>query len=217
MVIIASLFMGGCIDINAGHIGIFKYTERVSEAKTPKRTIPIWIDKNFGNADQVEIQKAIDKWNYALNGYIVLKVVNNKFGMEISEIEEQKREKGWLFLRVDSNNPIVPIVKNNRRTLGWANEIGGDHLYIVRDLIGNEDVYGITSHEIGHLLGSAHTDGFLMNETYSKLSAQCIDVKAVENVSRYQNIPIEHMNYCIVGMTGNSKLEINDNNNLPYD
>jgi hypothetical protein len=187
----------GCLS-KTDRLGQFQYVHREPYAGVPVRVIPIVIDKNFGEYDKVSIDDAINQWNYVLNGYIKLNVVNSNFDMEINEIKQQKMLNGWLVLKIDSNNTIIPTSKTpNYRVLGFCNQVAGNHMYLVRDRLKNEDVFGVSLHEIGHLLGSEHNNDKLMYEHYTALGYQCIDYMAIKAVAEYQNLPIERMNYCI--------------------
>src|SRR5208283_1711278 len=92
------LFLGACSFINQPLMGGYQYNHHPDlMAVHPVRVIPIWIDKGFGEADMLAISDAIGQWNYALNGYVVLTVVDTQFDMEPMKIAEQVRKNGWLF------------------------------------------------------------------------------------------------------------------------
>jgi hypothetical protein len=164
------------------------------------REIPIWIDKNFGEADKVEIDKAVDSWNYAMNGYVKLKVVDTQFDMEIDKIVTQVNAGGWLFLKIDSKSKLVPAQSEKGFwTIGFCEQIGGHHMYLVRDRLTNDDVYGVTLHEIGHLMGSGHTGQRLMYPHYSRARFQCIDYDTMVKVSSFFDLELDNLNYCVDG------------------
>ncbi len=181
--------MAGCATF---HIGQFQYTHNnLYQGKS--KDIPIWVDNNFGESDRIAIDDAISKWNYSLNGYIHLYVIDDHFNMEISEIEKQRELHGWLLLKINSKGDVRSPQSD---TLAFADKVGGDRVYIVRDHLSNDQIFGVTMHEIGHLLGSEHNKNGLMYSHYSKIGFQCIDYNTVKNVADYWGIFIGNLNYC---------------------
>jgi hypothetical protein len=168
----------------------------------PKRIIPIWIDKNFGEADQISIQSALDQWSYALNGYIVFKVESRQFDMADSVLREVAMGRAWVFLKVDSNNSFIKnqdtIYHNEKHLiLACTDQIGGGTLYLVRDRLDNAWVSGVMMHEIGHLLGANHHDKTLMSSAFNVENAHCIDLETLQQVAKYQGLDYRKMNYCV--------------------
>lgn len=181
-------------------LGLYHYTHAPVYTGEPVRTIPIWIDKDFGEADKIEIDNAINAWNFAMNGYIKLKVVDTNFDMEVDKIVTQVKENGWLFMKIKSDNKLVPAQSTpGFWTIGFCERIGGQHLYLVRDRLTNEDVFGVTLHEIGHLMGSGHVGQRLMYPHYSRARFQCIDYDTMVKVSNYFDLRLDNLNYCSDG------------------
>jgi len=179
-------------------LGMYSYTHKRHYHGPAVRVIPIWVDKNFGSADHLQIDAAVGQWNYALNGYVVLRVVDNQFDMEVEKIQESQRRNGWLFMKIDANNPMVPVQKVGVGvTLGFANKVGGNHMYLVRDRLDNDAVFGVTMHEIGHLLGAEHVGNRLMFKHFSRARFQCVDRASLEAVAHYQGISADDLNYCV--------------------
>lgn len=177
--------------------GQYSYTNKTQYMGPPARIVPIWVDKNFGAADKIAIDDAINAWNYALNGFIVLKVVDTEFDMEIPKIVEQVRDNGWLFMKINSDNSMVPVLKDGFRTIGFCERVGGNHLYLVRDRMFNSDVYGVTMHEIGHLLGAEHKGDRLMYPHFTRARFQCVDSTTIEQVATWNHIPVDRLNFCM--------------------
>lgn len=192
--------MAGCaaFGFSEPRLGRYEYTQNTAGAAAqPIRVIPIWIDKNFGAADQLAIDDAINAWNYAMNGYVKLVVVDTKFDMEIPKIVESVRTGGWLFMRINHDSSLVPANSKGFWTIGFCERISGHHLYLVRDRLGNEDVFGVTLHEIGHLMGSDHVGERLMYPHYTRARFQCIDWTTMTTVANVWDLPIENLNYCV--------------------
>ena len=182
---------------NGPQLGEYEYTHRVEYKGDVVREIPIWIDVGFGEGDRVAIMDAINAWNYVLNGHIVLKVVDIKFDMEVDKIVKQVQENGWLIMKIGSLSSLVPDNDEGYWTIGFTERLGGNHLYLVRDRLGNDDVFGVTLHEIGHLLGAGHVGERLMYPHFSRAGFQCVDWVSMEAVARYQGLDDKDLNYCM--------------------
>lgn len=200
LALMISLLASGCAGwtvMTEPQLGRYEYTRQGLRAVTPIRTIPIWIDRDFGEADKLAIDDAINAWNYAMNGYVKLVVVDTQFDMEIPKIVEQVKEGGWLFMKVTSDNSLVPSNDKGYKTIGFTEMVGGHHLYLVRDRLQNDDVFGVTLHEIGHLMGSEHVGDRLMYPHYSRARFRCIDYVTVQSVANAWDVPVERLNYCV--------------------
>jgi hypothetical protein len=180
-------------------LGRYVYTQNPNDpAIKPLRVIPIWIDGSFGQADRIEIDNAINAWNYAMNGYVVLQPVDWEFNKEIPKVVASVRDNGWLFMKIDSASKMVPEASaEGYKTTGFTESVSGNHLYIIRDRLQNEDVFGVVLHEIGHLMGSNHVGDRLMSPHYSRVRFQCIDLATVTAVAEAWKIPVSHLNYCV--------------------
>jgi hypothetical protein len=189
----------GCL----GHQALpFHYIQAGGYSAVPLKVIPVWIDKEFGTADQIAIDDAVKQWNYALNGYVKIVVVSTTFDMEVDVLKRVMSGDGWLFLKINSSNPLVDDKQFEGKklwTLAWANAIGGNRMYLIRDRINNEWVTGITLHEMGHLLGADHDNVYLMQPHYNWEDYRCVDYEALKRVAAYQHLPMAGLNYCQYG------------------
>lgn len=186
----------GCVT----HLSSFEYYGAKTMVQAPIKVIPIYIDKDFGAADKVAIDDAITQWNYALNGNIVLVVASTEFDMDIPTLKKCVAGGCWMFMPVNSANPMVePANPGQPMTLAWTNDIGvlGNRIYFIRDRIQNEWMTGITLHEMGHLLGAEHDSAYLMRPSFSWASSRCVDYDAALEVAKYWNLDIKTMKYCV--------------------
>ncbi len=177
----------------------YHYIKGVEATNVATKVVPIYIDTQFGEADKLAIDDAVNQWNYALNGYIKLEVASTHFDMEPDIISQVLiKGNGWLFLRIDSQNSIVHDPTEGK-VLAFVNEIGGNRIYFVRDRFSNEAVKGIALHEIGHLLGAQHDNVYLMKPHYNWYDYRCVDQHTIEEVATYQHLDIKKLNYCVYG------------------
>lgn len=207
--LIAGVIAGCASTIKLGDpkLGYYEYIRKDAYLGAPVRTIPIWIDKHFGEADRVAIDDAVMQWNYAMNGHVVLKIVDTNFDMEVPKIQEQMREGGWLFMKIESTNKMIPDRKDKGYwTIGFTERLGGSHMYLVRDRLRNEDIYGVTLHEIGHLMGSDHVGERLMYPHYTRARFQCIDYDTIKTVAKWWNLDVNGLNYCVDKTPGGSAI-----------
>lgn len=165
------------------------YTEWVG---SEDRRIPIWISYEFGSADVIAISSAIDHWNRSLNGSIRLEVVDIVFNEEGEKVVEQIRERGWIIRKIGTEG--LPNVGVGYNCVGFADKIGGSHIYIVRERLDNDEVFGVVMHEIGHLLGAGHVGHGLMQAHFRKVDSQCIDYDSAMAVKQY--LKLGKINWC---------------------
>jgi len=158
------------------------------------RTIPVYIDRDFDEKDQKVLLAAVDEWNFALNGMIVMTVVSTTFDMDPATIHEAYSASGFIFLKIDSSNPMVHDSPSTL-TFAFVDKISGNLLYIIRDRLSSFYLRSVALHEIGHLLGAVHRDHSLM-QGYAEHPYPCIDGATVSQVAAHYMIPLELMNYC---------------------
>ena len=80
--------------------------------------------------------------------------------------------------------------------MAFTDAVGGYKIYLVRDRDGNDDIKYLMLHEIGHLLGASHTETGLMSPMMDKQQFACIDYSTIVQVSLYQHLPVDDLNYC---------------------
>lgn len=183
------------------HSELYEYTNKQSYAHAPIRTIPVWIDSSFGDADQISLDAAISSWNYALNGYIKFAVITNYYHIPANPHEGSANSDGLLIMKINAANPPVPIPEHPARVWAFCDDIGGHRIFVIRNRMENDQVGGVILHELGHILGARHVygDDHLMFRYYSENGNACIDYNAIQQVANYNHIPIDNLNYCIKG------------------
>lgn len=170
-----------------------------SSYAVPSRVIPVWIDKEFSVEDKLAIDDSLNQWNYSLNGNLLLKVVDYNFNMEPLTINEIKKEKGWMILKVETGNKTIPDEEGSKdRTLAWTNRIGGDEIRVVRDRITSDMLVPIMLHEEAHAFGIEHSPD-ARNLLYYQYSSSyiCVDYDAASRVFKVLNLDLNTMNYCV--------------------
>jgi len=203
LVLIVSLFTGCAESLFGGSKAMepAHYTNRPHFQGTPRRAIPVVVDKNFSVNDKKSIDDAINTWNYVLNGHIVMKVEGWEFDMEIDVLQNIISRRGLIIMKIDHDNPVVND-DPKQPTLARANDIGGNKVWMVRDRFESEDVYPIMLHELGHIFGAEHEEdkpeniGFLMYPHYIRGKYNCVDERAMKRVAQFQMIMYDQLNFC---------------------
>lgn len=181
-------------------INNYKYTNN-PKFNGKHKEIPVVIDEAFSKNNKESITKAINMWNYSLNGYMELVIEDVNFNYTPSKIENILNRKGLIISTISSENPIIPHL-NEGYILAWVNEIGGNKMWIIKDRLQDEDIYPISLHEIGHALGAEHTpddtkyEEYLMYHYFSKKHYKCVDADAILKVATVHLLPEDNLNYC---------------------
>lgn len=177
----------------------FRYTRFPVQASFPMRIIPVYVDEAFGNEDLIHIDDSIMRWNYALNGYIIMIVISTHASFTPEQKTDVYAHHGLMIHKTSSMEPNIPPQKNNElRTIAWTNMINGHEIFLIRDRLTTEDIFPVMLHELAHYLGADHKneDG-LMNKQYTFYFYQCIDLSTIRQVARFNKINSQDLNYCI--------------------
>ncbi len=167
-----------------------RYTHHAGSAGAP-RIVALAVEGQFTAAERASILRAIEEWNYALNGFIRLDVVAPG---SVRGIWSIRAEKGGT---PQAPNPVAGQPLSSTTASFWSS--GGEMLVYV-DRIGTRDLRGIVLHEFGHVLGLDHdAQGNLMSGRYQPSTEQCIDKPTALMVAARHNLPAAALNWCEVG------------------
>ena len=167
----------------------WEYTHKERE-EVEKYEIGIRVDGKFSIEEREQIKEAIRSWNYVLNGYVVLKVDNWEYTGGVEDIW------GWEIMKIGKDDIRIPKSGKGLKVLAFADKIGGTGIYLVEGVMGVGDIFGVTLHEMGHLLGAGHKDGTMMDGKYNKVPAICIDYWTMSKAAIYLGLDVEKLNYC---------------------
>jgi hypothetical protein len=162
------------------------------------RYIPVYVDKQFSMTDRLVIGQSLEEWNYALNGYEVMKVEDWGFDLQIGEIEDVYARHGLMILKVNSQCSFIPA-QHGLQILGWTDKLNGHKVYVVRDRIWDQQqLHDVMLHEEAHALGADHIEGknSLMSAEWDSSNYECVDYWTAEAVGLAQGIPVGKMNWC---------------------
>jgi hypothetical protein len=179
------------------------YTNRPAHTGRTE-VISIRIDHQFDPSEQFKVLKAIEEWNYVLNGHIRLDVSSVSFGA--------------VALRPAPAMPVVPAVSTGSKNWviahaagrgqdrGNSSEIvavtqrlpsGGGLMILYDDAIGRADLGNIVLHELGHVLGLDHDPATrLMSANYLADRQGCVDELTVKALAALKGLPIDGLNWC---------------------
>lgn len=193
----------GCSVAAAVPVRVPSPTPALRDTNVVTDVIPVWVDRNFTWNEDQDISKALDEWNWTLNGYARFKVESwtlDKKDLEGVNAEIAKTMRGLVIHRTLVGAPeemeTDPLQEG---VLGWVTEELKD-MYIVSDRIGYTDLHVVVMHELGHTLGAMHsrTPGTLMFPNTSQQSS-CVDQLTAINVASAHYSAgwrFQHMNYC---------------------
>jgi hypothetical protein len=173
----------------------YQYTDHAQPASTG-RTIALYVDADFPDAQRQAIVSAMRQWNYVLNGNVQFRARTLPQNTSSQEIARLRRDGAWIVALVDSRHPIA---QQGEGAHALAVTVGNGHdgfVYVIGDRIGGRDLAGVVMHEFGHVLGAGHDHAGLMAPVYNAAAARCIDHDAAAMVANAQRVPLQRMNWC---------------------
>jgi hypothetical protein len=113
----------------------YQYTDHAQPASTG-RTVALYIDADFPDAQRQAIVSAMRQWNYVLNGYVQFRARTLPQNTNASDIAQLRRSGAWIVALVDSRHPIA---QQGEGAHALAVTVGNGHdgfVYVIRDRIG---------------------------------------------------------------------------------
>lgn len=171
-----------------------------------RASIPLYIDQRFTPEQDREIEFAVLEWNYILNGYLKIEIVDwhyilgsPKAGIIANQIG--KTQQGIVLLALNADDPIVAMYHADG-FLAFVDVVGdaAHTLVMIRDRMGTRPWHMILMHELGHALGAQHvnTTSLMFPVTDGDLMLNCADKITVAQIATYHHLNIEHLNYCSI-------------------
>jgi hypothetical protein len=169
----------------------YTYTDKSTNPYPAKETIWIYLDPTFDIFDQISISEAVASWDHSLNNYLNLRMAL------LSQYQDDQpayvRTNDWIIIKVNAGDKRIPPINPGRVIMGYAEK---NHIYLARNIMQVKDVYPISLHEIGHLLGAQHQGKLLMFPNYQPQKFNCIDKQTVKQVAKINHLPFDHLNFC---------------------
>jgi hypothetical protein len=165
------------------------------------KAVPIYLDAAWNKDEVAAIEVAINDWNIALNGQMIL-IVNDEHYKIGSE-----SDPGLMIIKVSEKNRIA-CQEDTVIALGWFDRNSKRRIFMVRDRLiarGNgvetewnmTDVSAVARHEIGHSFDIRHIQYYgLMAPGYDRDEYKCIDQGAAYAVAKAQALNVSEMKWC---------------------
>ena len=173
----------------------YQYTDHAQQASSG-RTVTLYVDGDFPDAQRKAIVAAMRQWNYVLNGYVQFQAHVLPESTSSADIARLRHNGAWIVALVDSRHPIA---QQGEGAHALAVTVGNGHdgfVYVIGDRIGGRDLTGVVMHEFGHVLGAGNDHAGLMAPVYNASAARCIDHDAVAMVATAQHVPLQRLNWC---------------------
>lgn len=195
--LICALMVAGCA--GTGRMWSWHHGHSPSHLMaSAKRIIPVYYDIDFTKEERHALDESLEEWRGVFNGQVEFKVDAKGFqGLAGAKRQLESIHNtglGWVIIRMSSDNEEIQV---GARTLAFA-QLGGHYMVVLHDRIGTRDLKTIAMHEMGHLLGSGHTNSHgLLHPYYGPAQYDCIDKITVSEVGAALGIPLTELNYCI--------------------
>lgn len=160
------------------------------------RTVPVFVDAGFSEAEQAQIEDAVAEWNRALNGVARLERV-------ATATEPHDGTRPWVIRRGAGKDGIrEPGRKDQNLATAQPLPRGGGILIVFAGAVDYMRANGLTlrdvmMRELGHLVGLRHdTHGEMLAADYLAGDRSCVDRRTAQEVAQALAVPVEALNWC---------------------
>ena len=150
--------------------------------------ISVNLKGDFSPAEQARIYRAVADWNHVLNGFA-------RFELAPDDAQLSGRANSWVIAGAALRSP-GPI-RDAMLAYTQPAPSGGGLVNIFLGQLGRIDIAAVILHELGHVLGLAHSvEEGLMAAYYSPHAQRCIDRLTVAMLAKVRGWPLEQLNWC---------------------
>ncbi len=146
-------------------------------------SVHVFIDPRFTAAQRAAIEQAFAQWNWTLNGYYRFSV-------------RPDGAPGGLWDAVAVLIARADDARRPKNAIAWVPALGVPRIYVVDEELPGRDLRLILVHEIGHVLGAAHSsDDDSVMWPYYPFGAWCVDGETAGRLARANGWSVEKMRW----------------------
>jgi Matrixin len=158
--------------------------------------VSLMVTDTFSLHERAKILRAVNEWNVVLNGFVRFEIMPG--GNDATSGAHQH----WVITSKQGGQATG--LPTTLAATYPVTDVGG-LMVIYVERIGRRDLGGVVMHELGHVLGLAHSSkGGLMAARYHATSQQCVDRATVEAVAAKRGLPMARLNWCEDGQVASA-------------